>query len=141
MNSTDLHKVASFMGRLHEATQPDDPGATRARRALTLGGLGAGLGAAGGYLHTANQVASSPFNHPEILAQLVKKPNFWLDSMKGGLAGDVAMHKHLAPAIARSMPKKLALPALAVGGLGGLVGLLSKVRETTPRDRLKKLRG
>lgn len=145
MNASDLHKVAGMMSRLGEAAKADRPGETRAGRALVFGGLGAGLGAAGGYVNTASQFASNPFAHPKILEAIANRPGFMDKLIGGALAGKslegVALHKELLPSIAKAMPKKLALPALALGGLGGLAGLLSKVDKTTPGERFNKLRG
>lgn len=145
MNATTLYKMASFMGRLQEATAPDRPERTRAGRALALGGLGAGLGTAGGYLHAANQFASSPFEHMNIMKAVGERPGViskLLQEAAGGPAFEgMALHRELFPAIAKAVPKKLALPALALGGLGGLAGLMSKVHKTTPQERFQKLRG
>lgn len=145
MNTSDLHKVAGMLSRLGDAAKADRPGETRAGRALAFGGLGAGLGAAGGYINTASQFASNPFAHPKILEAIANRPGFMEKLFGGALSGKaidgMALHKELLPSIAKAMPKKLAIPALALGGLGGLAGLLSKVQPTTPGERLSKLKG
>ena len=131
------------MSRLHDATEPDSPVAERAGRALTYGGIGAGLGATGGYLNELRNFVADPVASTRNLTRLAKhqKTLKALYNLKGGLADDLALHRHLAPLIARKTPGKLLWPALAVGGLGGLAGLLPSTHETTLKERFDKFRG
>jgi len=149
MNSNQLLKVAGFMKALHSAMAPDHPNETRAGRAAGLGLLGAGAGAAGGYLHAANEFAGDPFGNPAIMEQLAKNPiklKQMFDESKAVAAGAPNTLKSLArlngellPAIAKVAPRRLALPALAIGGLGALAGAGLPTHHTTPGERLRKL--
>jgi len=136
MKSSELIKVAGFLNKLQDRlnTTTESDTTARTRRALTFGGLGAGLGAAGGYFNAAKQVSSNPLQYRDVMTLLVDKPNLWRDALKGGLAGYLDIHRHLVPAIVRTMPGKIALPALALGAFGGWAGLRSNAHKTNSKE-------
>jgi len=135
MNANQLLKVSSFTAFIKVA---DDLGNT------ALGaGLGAGAGAAGGYLHSslygmqpaAVQKFQADMARRGKLGELVKE----VAEGGGGLKSYLRKNVLAAPSIAKAVPGRIALPALALGGLGALLGSRVKHHEPTAGERLSKL--